>query len=102
MEKIIEVTAEIEKKGVEILKKAQEKSKEILELAENRIANLRSHEMQRINDEITKLNKGFQTDINEKIKKLSVEKEKKITSISNVDLTKIDLENLIEKDILEL
>ena len=62
MEKILEVTEEIEKKGVEMLKNAQEKSKEILELAEHRIANLRSHELQRINEEITKLNKEFQTE----------------------------------------
>ena len=102
MEKIIEVTEEIEKKGMEILRIAQEKVKEILDLVENEIKGLRSNELQRVGIDVNKLYKEFQSEISKEIKKLLLEKDKKIKSIYNLDISNIDVDNLIIEDILEL
>lgn len=101
MEKIIEVTEEIEKKGTEILRIAQEKVKEILDLAENEIKDLRSTELQRVGIDVNKLYKEFQSEISKEIKKLLLEKDKKVESISNLDISNIDVDNLIIEDLLE-
>ena len=102
MEKIIEVTEEIEKKGTEIFRIAQEYVKEISDLAENEIKDLRSTELQRVDIDVNKLYKEFQSEISKEIKKLLLEKDKKIKSIYNLDISNIDVDNLIIEDILEL
>jgi vacuolar-type H+-ATPase subunit E/Vma4 len=102
MEKIVEVTEEIEKKGTEILRFAQEKVKEILDLAENEIKDLRSTELQKVDIDINKLYKEFQSEISKEMKKLLLEKDKKVKAIYNLDTSNIDVDNLIIEDILEL
>lgn len=101
MEKILEVTEEIEKKGTEILKVAQDKAKKILELAENNIEKLRIAEIEKANNDAIKIYEEFQTELSNKIRNLLKEKDKKVESILNLDITQININNLIMEDILD-
>jgi len=101
VEKILEVTEEIEKKGTEILKVAQDKAKKILELAENNIEKLRIAEIEKANNDAIKIYEEFQTELSNKIRNLLKEKDKKVESILNLDITQININNLIMEDILD-
>jgi len=102
MEKIIEVTEEIEKKGVEILKEADKKVEEIMELTEEKIKSLKEDEFLKANQKITELNRDFQAYLEKETKKLIMDKDAKVQSILKQDISKINIKELMDKDILEI
>ena len=102
MERIIEVTEEIEKKGVRILKDADRKYEEILEITRQKIAKLEHEEISKANVEANELYLESKKDIENEIKNLLKGKEAKIKSILAADTSKINIKELIIQDILGL
>ncbi|MHA1130489.1 MAG: hypothetical protein ACTSQI_13300 [Candidatus Helarchaeota archaeon] len=102
MEKIIEVTEEIEKKGLEILSDGEEKAKEIFDLVKKKIEQLRIDAYENAQKDLEKLEQEFQQELNQEIEKLKAQKDKILQRLQSIDLSEINIDELIHKEILEL
>ena len=102
MEKIVEVTEEIEKKGIEILNEAEIKANEIMHLTKIKIEKLKNDEIIKANAEIRELEDNFQKELVSEVNKIITEKNSEIKKILNIDISKINIDEIISKELLEL
>lgn len=102
MEKMIETLEKIEQIGEEILKEGEEKAEQIMNLARQKVAQLRDHEIEKAKSDIKKLYEKYQKDLEKEINNLIDKKEAMLKFISEQDIDKIDLDEIIRREIIEL